>query len=535
MEQGGGHMGAYMKWKYANAKWITTIPEITISGTYSLNPLTSSTNNCYKIASPNSDKEFFVLEYRKQGGSFESYLPGNGLVVYRINPDFEGNASFDNVSVFDEVYIYRPNGTTTQNGMINNAYFNSASGRTSINSSTNPSSFLYDGLPGGLDISNVTSAGTTISFTVYISDVNPAQNFVASGVSDSQINLSWNLNASNDDVIIATNSTGTIGSPTKGSIYTVGTSIPGGGTIIYAGNALSFNHSSLTAGTNYYYRIWSKNSSNEYSAAVSTKGSTNCIIPTIPILHGFNSIELSPCWSVDVVATGSTADQPAAITQVKSGKTPDASPYEGSHMIMFNSTYCGAGNILRLVSPSFSSVGESQLYVNFAWHRDTQWPNYLDNMKIQWSTNGTTWNDGTIYQRYNTTTSWTQQSYKLPNGAMNQSNLKIGFLFTSEYGYNCYLDDVRIETNPPTGVNEISSNDIILYPNPNKGLFKLKTSKAYKTLLIEVHDICGKLVYKQILSNSNEATIELNNKSKGLYIVTINADNETLKQKIIIE
>ena len=66
MESGTGHMGAYMKWKYANAKWVTSIPEITVSGTYTLNPLTSSTNNCYKIASPYSDKEFFILEYRKK-------------------------------------------------------------------------------------------------------------------------------------------------------------------------------------------------------------------------------------------------------------------------------------------------------------------------------------------------------------------------------------------------------------------------------------------------------------------------------------
>ncbi len=53
MESGGGHMGAYMKWKYAGAKWISSIPEITVSGTYTLNPLATPSNNCFKIASPN--------------------------------------------------------------------------------------------------------------------------------------------------------------------------------------------------------------------------------------------------------------------------------------------------------------------------------------------------------------------------------------------------------------------------------------------------------------------------------------------------
>ena len=46
------HMSAFMKYKYG--KWIASIPEITTPGTYTLHPQTSSTNNCYRIASPNS-------------------------------------------------------------------------------------------------------------------------------------------------------------------------------------------------------------------------------------------------------------------------------------------------------------------------------------------------------------------------------------------------------------------------------------------------------------------------------------------------
>ena len=62
-------MGAYMKFMYGG--WINDIPEITAPGTYTLHPLgSSSQNNCYKIASPNSGDEYFVLEYRKKNRSF---------------------------------------------------------------------------------------------------------------------------------------------------------------------------------------------------------------------------------------------------------------------------------------------------------------------------------------------------------------------------------------------------------------------------------------------------------------------------------
>lgn len=102
------HMGAFMKYKYGH--WISSLPLLEADDTYILNPLTSSTNNCYKIASPNSTTEYFVVEYRRDTGTFESSIPGSGMLIYRINIVVgEGNAD----GPPDEVYIYRPNGSTS--------------------------------------------------------------------------------------------------------------------------------------------------------------------------------------------------------------------------------------------------------------------------------------------------------------------------------------------------------------------------------------------------------------------------------------
>ena len=56
---------AFTKWKYFD--WIDFIPEITLGGNYTLFPMTQQEDVAYKIASPNSDSEYFVLEYRKAG------------------------------------------------------------------------------------------------------------------------------------------------------------------------------------------------------------------------------------------------------------------------------------------------------------------------------------------------------------------------------------------------------------------------------------------------------------------------------------
>jgi M6 family metalloprotease-like protein len=161
------HMGAYMKWKYGH--WIASIPEITTSGTYTLHPLTSATNNCYKIASPSSSTEFFIVEFRRKtnGGTFEGNLFNEGLLVYRINTAYTGNAS----GPPDEVYIYRPGGTTTLDGVPWLAPLSADQSRTAINDATDPSSFLTAGSPGGLSISNVGLLGNTISFDVAINTI----------------------------------------------------------------------------------------------------------------------------------------------------------------------------------------------------------------------------------------------------------------------------------------------------------------------------------------------------------------------------
>lgn len=153
------HSGAYMKSKYTG--WIGSIPQITTPGVYTLNPITSATGNCYKIASP-STNEFFVLEYRRKTGTFEGTLSGSGLLVYRINTTIQGNSS----GPPDEVYLYRPGGTTTANGSPSSANFTSDVGRTTINSLTNPSPFLTDGTQGGLSITDVGVCSSTISFRV---------------------------------------------------------------------------------------------------------------------------------------------------------------------------------------------------------------------------------------------------------------------------------------------------------------------------------------------------------------------------------
>lgn len=160
------HMSVWMKYRYGD--WVSEIPWITQSGTYTLNPVASSaTNNIYRVASWVSG-ESYVLEYRRPHGIYDGNIPGRGLLVYRLNPSIQGNAD----GPPDELYIYRPGGhNTTTNGVLSQAAFSQQSGRTMITEFTSPNGFSGNNMPGGLYLYNVSEAGETISFEVRISNV----------------------------------------------------------------------------------------------------------------------------------------------------------------------------------------------------------------------------------------------------------------------------------------------------------------------------------------------------------------------------
>ncbi|MDD4847972.1 MAG: M6 family metalloprotease domain-containing protein [Bacteroidales bacterium] len=168
-------MCAYMKWKYGG--WLEEIPEITEGGVYSINTPWNRENCIYKIASPNSETEYFTIEYRNRTAhAFEHDLPGSGLLIYRINTLYNGNAD----GPPDEVYIYRPGGTNTyNNGSINSAHFSAASGRTSFNDQTDPPCFLSNNMPGGISIRNISAIGNQMTFEVVFNTL-PEADFTAS-------------------------------------------------------------------------------------------------------------------------------------------------------------------------------------------------------------------------------------------------------------------------------------------------------------------------------------------------------------------
>ena len=126
----------------------------------------------------------------------------------------------------------------------------------------------------------------------------PPANLNAVAISTSQINLDWDLNSNNDNVLLAWSADGVFGNPT--GTYSIGAPISGGGTVLYFGSATSISHSGLAAGTTYYYKAWSKSGS-DYSTGITDSETTfpDPATTDLPYTEAFDD-DLGDCYVYSV-------------------------------------------------------------------------------------------------------------------------------------------------------------------------------------------------------------------------------------------
>lgn len=179
----------------AITNWFT-IPTVTESKKnytlYAASKTTYETRNqqAVIIKTPYSDTEFFVVEYRKKendNNSYDSRIPGSGLIVYRINLESVTNMKGDSSKPYnpDVAYVFRPDDTLDENGHekgegdIFKSFISAESETKSYGSRdlicpvTDGAITYSDGQNSGIIIENVgSSAGDHITFDITILDGN---------------------------------------------------------------------------------------------------------------------------------------------------------------------------------------------------------------------------------------------------------------------------------------------------------------------------------------------------------------------------
>jgi len=414
------HQGAYMKYKYGN--WIDSIPTLRETGTYTLHALGSATNGnvCYKIPSNNA-YQYFVLEYRKKTNMFETTIPGSGLLIYRIDTRFEGNASYDGITELDEVYLFRPGGTpTSYNGNIYSAHFSLSVGRSEFNSQTNPYPFLSNGAASLVDISNISDNNSdSITFTYTLITCPAPANITSFNIASTSASLTW---------------TGLVASQGYEVEYGLEGFTLGNGTRIFVGSNIC-QLSELLSSTTYdfYVRpICSATDTGLWSNC--NTFTTRCEAQLLPLVEGFESTTMPSCWMQEYVS--GTHDW-----QYTGTFASGLSPHSGNNAAAF--LHQTNGTETKLVSPLLNLTTVTNPHLTF-WHTQKNWSGDQDELRVYYKSTPTdTWQ---LLAEYTSDIStWTMDSIVLPSPS---ANYQIAFEATDEYGYGVLLDDITIKGTP---------------------------------------------------------------------------------------
>jgi hypothetical protein len=91
-------------------------------------------------------------------------------------------------------------------------------------------------------------------------------------------------------------------------------------------------------------------------------------------------------------------------------------------------------------------------------------------------------------------------------------NIYLAFVNHTNRGFKLYIDDIQVEINNPLSTPNIAQSEIILYPNPSKGMVYISSTGNINA--IEVIDISGKTVFTQ---DSPSSSIDLSYLNDGMY------------------
>ena len=84
-----------------------------------------------------------------------------------------------------------------------------------------------------------------------------------------------------------------------------------------------------------------------------------------------------------------------------------------------------------------------------------------------------------------------------------------------------------------TGINEITNQQVSIFPNPNNGTFTISNLTKSSQSIIEIYNAIGEKVYSSSIENQN-TTVDINKQAKGIYFYKIISENGMVRNGKLI-
>ncbi len=318
------------------------------------------------------------------------------------------------------------------------------------------------------------------------------------------ITLSWALNGSSDNVMLAYSTDGVFGTPIDGDSYSVSGTISGGGTVLLNNSNTSYEHKYLTGGS-YYYKAWSVNT-NLYSSGIT-----------------------------DNITIMSAAEILAR--------------YSGSDGGGYGSAENGAGSLpVELTSFTASSISSTNETISTGtvvlnWETATEVNNYgFQVERKKGKVESEIWEEVGFVEGHGNSNSQKDYSYVDSNPISGINRYRLKQIDTD--GEFEYSEIVEVEVDIPI-VFKLSQN----FPNPfnptteiNYSIPNVGTSGSVSStnVSLKIYDILGRevatLVNKKQTPGNYSVAFNASQLSSGIYFYSIRTDvNASIKKMILLK
>lgn len=118
----------------------------------------------------------------------------------------------------------------------------------------------------------------------------------------------------------------------------------------------------------------------------------------------------------------------------------------------------------------------------------------------------------------------------IPTGSVT-NNARVMVRGAGNIFYAINSNNIKIEM--ATGIKELNSDNISVYPNPTNDILNLTFNKSTFVQQISLTDLQGKIVYSSKSVQSNKLQIDMNNLSNGLYMLNVQTNNGVNIHKVM--
>lgn len=211
----------------------------------------------------------------------------------------------------------------------------------------------------------------------------------------------------------------------------------------------------------------------------------------------------------------------------------------------YNST---SGNVDDLYTPAIDLTAANNPVLTFKIAK-APYTGYTDRLDVVASTDcGATWGTplfsksdpalstaaaATTAFTPTTTSTWRTETVSL-SSLVGNPNVILAFRAISGYGNNGYIDEINVNFTTGVGENALEQQ-ISLFPTPTAGTVFLNLSVIKDpTVRISVMDVAGKVLHTFVTDRSNQTEINLEGYQNGSYMIQVDADNQRIIKKVIL-